>query len=176
MTIINSSFTFTADDIKTVIIACAFILSILSFLFTRRSWIEGNRPIITAEIKTHAAGNEGIAFNIWVHNTGSRPAADVQLKVDEKYIKRLLAPGCSEAEKKEIHNVFSLKGEIPLLHDGKSVSNGFGHTSASDNSSLNYGVKIPIIITYRGLGGKKFETKQNLVVKGSEYFASSGWS
>ncbi len=172
----NTIGSITAEDIKTIVIVFAFVLSILSFLFTRRSWIESNRPIITAEIKTHAAGNQGIAFDVLVHNTGNRPAADIQLKVDENNINKLLARECSEAIKKEINNIFSPKGEIPLLHDGKSVSNGFGHTSATNTSSLNYGVKLPITITYRGLSGMKFETKQNLIVKDSEYFAGSGWS
>lgn len=166
----------TAEDIKTIIIVCAFALSILSFLFTRRSWIESNRPIITAEIRTHAAGNQGITFNVLVHNTGSSPAADIQLNIGKEHINKILANECSDAIKKEIYNIFSPEGEIPLLHNGKSVSNGFGHTSASKNSSLNYGVKFPITITYRGLSGMKFKTKQNLVVKDSEYFAGSGWT
>lgn len=166
----------TAVDIKTIILVFAFVLSILSFLFTRRSWVESNRPIITAEIITHAAGNEGIAYDILVHNTGNRPAANIQLKAEEKYINKLLASGCSESIKNDINNIFSPRVEISILHDGESVSNAFGHTSSTDSSSLNYGVKFPITITYRGLGRKKFKTKQKLIVKDSEYFAGSGWS
>ncbi len=166
----------TAADIKTIVIVSALLLSILSFLFTRRSWIENNRPIITAEIRTHAAGNESITFNILVHNTGTRPAADIKLNVDKNNIIKLLALECSEAIKMEINSIFSSEGEIPLLHDGKSVSNGFGHTSGTKTSSLNYGVKLPITITYRSLNGMKFKTKQNLIVKDSECFAGSGWA
>ncbi len=157
--------------IRTIIIICAFVLSTLSFLFTRRSWIESNRPIVTVEIKTRDGGNQAIVFDILVHNTGSRPAADVQLKADEEYIRKLLSTKCPKEIEKEIHNIFSHEGEIPLLHDGKSVRNGFG-----DASSLNYGIKIPIIITYRGLSGKKFKTRQNLIIKDTKYFAGSGWS
>ncbi|WP_412517318.1 hypothetical protein [Shewanella algae] len=164
-----------ANVINTGVAVLALFLSVFSYLFTRRSWFENNRPIITAEIKTHSAGSMAITYNILVHNTGNRPAADVLLTTNEESIKRLLAESSTPAVAKEIRSIFSDAGEIALLHSGETVSNGFGHTSGGDNSPLNYGVKLPIRITYRGLSGKKYKTKQNLILKDSECFAGSGW-
>ena len=164
-----------ADDIKTGLAVLALLLSVFSYLFTRRSWFESNRPIITAEIKTHSAGNMAITYNILVHNTGNRPAADILLTTEERSINKLLAKPATLSAEKEIRRIFSADGEIALLHSGKTVSNGFGHTSGDEKSPLNYGVKLPIKITYRALSGKIYTTKQNLILKDSEYFAGSGW-
>ncbi|WP_235039665.1 hypothetical protein [Vreelandella profundi] len=165
-----------ADDIKTGVAALALLLSVFSYLFTRRSWFESNRPIITAEIKTHSAGNMAIVYSILVHNTGNRPAADILLTTDEQSINKLLAKTSTLSAEKEIRRIFSAAGEIALLHSGNTVSNGFGHTTGDQESPLNYGVKLPIKISYRALSRKKYTTKQNLILKDSEYFAGSGWS
>lgn len=164
-----------ADDIKTGVAVIALLLSVFSYFFTRRSWFENNRPIITAEIRTHSAGNMAITYNILVHNTGNRPAADILLTTDEQSINKLLAKPSALSAEKEIRRIFSADGEIALLHSGKTVSNGFGHTSGDEKSPLNYGVKLPIKITYKALSGKKYTTKQNLILKDSEFFAGSGW-
>jgi hypothetical protein len=164
-----------AEDVKTGVAVVALLLSVFSYLFTRKSWFENNRPIISAEIKTHSAGNRAITYNIVVHNTGNRPAADILLTTDEESINKLLAETSIPSVAEEIRSIFSSEGEIALLHSGKTVSNGFGHTSGDEKSPLNYGVKLPIKITYRALNGKKYTTKQNLILKDSEYFAGSGW-
>lgn len=165
----------SVEDIRTGIAVVALLLSAFSYLFTRKSWFENNRPIISAEIKTHAAGNMAITYNILVHNTGNRPAAAILLTTDEESIKSLLTETSIPSVAKEIQSIFSSAGEIPLLHNGKTVSNGFGHTSEGKESPLNYGVKLPIKITYRSLNGEKYTTKQDLILKDSKYFAGSGW-
>ncbi|BES83372.1 hypothetical protein PEC302110_04690 [Pectobacterium araliae] len=71
------------DDWKTVLSVLALVLSIVSFMFTRRSWLQSNRPIVSASVETHAGGNESIAYNLVLSNTGNRPAINVRIRVKE---------------------------------------------------------------------------------------------
>lgn len=164
------------EILKTIITCSAFTLSVFAFIFTRRSWIEANRPIVTAEVVTHRAGNVGIAFSIIVHNTGNRPASNVRLYATKQTLDAAVSPRAPEAMKKEISAIFSQEGTIPILHQGKSVPNGFGNTNVDDTqSTLIYNSIIPITIEYKDLYSRTYETKQDLIIKDSTYFAGSGW-
>ncbi|MCY1266162.1 hypothetical protein D9M68_292780 [compost metagenome] len=165
------------EELKVVLMAAAFLLSVLALIFTRRTWFESNRPIITAEIVTASAGNVATAFNFVVHNTGNRPATNVCLRADESQLEAAISASANALLKQEILRCFSADGRIPLLHHQATKTNGFGVCSTNEaENALNYSSVIPITITYRDLYGKKYKSKQGLVVKDYEYFAASGWS
>ncbi len=165
------------EEIKTAVTVCAFLLSVLALIFTRRSWFESNRPVVTAEIVTHSGGNHAIFYNLVVHNTGNRPATEIELQANISDIEKAINKNTSANLQKEIHRCFSLKGIIPLLHQQSKVLNGFGLTSVKQEENvLVYDAIIPITIKYKDLNGKKYSSKQTLIVKDSEFFAGSGWN
>lgn len=163
--------------ISIAISAGAFLVSLSAFIFTRRAWLETNRPIITAEIATHNGGSEAIAFNLVVHNVGNRPATDIRLKATAEAIKKLLDANAHDCFKQEVERCFTDEGRIAVLHPGKSVKNGFGLTSTSkEKNVLNYGASAEIEINYKDLNSRCYTSKLNLVVRDSAYFAGSGWA
>jgi hypothetical protein len=165
------------EELKVGLTAAAFLLSVLALIFTRRTWFESNRPIVTAEIVTASAGNVATAFNLVVHNTGNRPATNVCLRADESQLEAAISASANAVLKQEILRCFSEDGRIPLLHHQTTKTNGFGVCSTNEAENvLNYRSVISITITYRDLYGKRYKSKQDLVVKDSEYFAGSGWS
>jgi hypothetical protein len=164
------------EEIKTGIAVCAFLLSALALIFTRRSWFESNRPIVTAEIVTHSGGNVAILYNLVIHNTGNRPATEIKLQAKSADIEKAINQNTNAALQKEVRRCFSLNGKIPLLHQQSKVSNGFGLTSIKpEENVLVYEAIIPITIKYKDLNGRKYVSKQTLIVKDSEFFAGSGW-
>lgn len=163
--------------IPMVISAGAFGVSLLAFIFTRRSWLESNRPIVTAEIATHDGGSEAIAFNLVVYNVGNRPATNIQLQATPDAIQKLLDPNARDRFAQEVQRCFSEDGRIAVLHPGKSVKNGFGLTSSNkEKNVLNYGATTPIVIVYEDLSSRCYTSKLHLIVRDSAYFAGSGWS
>ena len=86
----------TIEEIQTAITICAFLLSALALIFTRRTWFESNRPIVTAEIVTHSAGNVSITYNLVVHNTGTRPATDIKLLANSSDVESAINKESSE--------------------------------------------------------------------------------
>lgn len=153
----------------------AALVSLLSYMFTKRSWYETYRPIVTAQIETHASGNMATVFDIVVHNIGNRPATEISLHVDQEILEKAFDKNISKAMKDEIIACFSNEGIIPLLHPGNSTSNGFG-MAGSNEATLNYGSRIPITIQYNDLNRRKMKTKQTLLFRDSTFFASSGWA
>jgi hypothetical protein len=153
----------------------AVLVSLISYLFARRSWYETYRPIVTARIETHASGNMATVFDIVVYNTGNRPATDIRLRAEEKFLEKAFEENAAETMKSEIRACFSDEGTIPLLHSGSSTSNGFG-VVGNDESTLKYGLRIPIIIEYKDLNRRKLKSKQTLLFRDSTFFAGSGWA
>ncbi|MGY3852835.1 hypothetical protein ACW5W8_08370 [Aeromonas aquatilis] len=163
--------------IPIAISAGAFLVSLSAFIFTRRAWLETNRPIVTAEIATHDGGNEAIAFNLVIHNVGNRPATDIRLKATADAIQKLLDSNARDRFRKEVERCFTDEGRIAVLHPGKSVKNGFGLTSTDkEKNVLNYGASAQIEINYKDLNSRSYTSKLNLIVRDSAYFAGSGWA
>lgn len=167
----------TLSLLPVVISAGALLVSLLAFFFTRQAWLETNRPIVTAEIATHDAGSEAIAFNLVVHNVGNRPATDIRLVASPQAIQALVESSARDRYREEVQRCFSEEGRIAVLHQAKSVKNGFGITSSDKSkSTLKYGASAEIEITYKDLSTRRFKSKLRLIVRDSAYFAGSGWA
>ncbi len=82
--------------------AAALVISTFSFYFSRRSWRESNRPIITTRISTNSGGNVGSTLDLIVENTGNRPAKNVRLKVDPEELNAALLLKSDEPMRKQI--------------------------------------------------------------------------
>lgn len=102
----------------------ALVVSGFSFYFSIKSWRETNRPIVTACISSFSPGGEkGTALNILVENTGNRPAKSVRLSVKAEDLDAALVENVNDVWRRTITRCFSDRGVIPILGNGKSISN-----------------------------------------------------
>ena len=159
----------------------ALTISVLSFSFGLISWRETYRPIVTARVATYAQGNQGIFLNLLVENTGSRPACNVQLLVDETTLTAALDPSLDVKGQEEIRGCFSPKFTIPVLANGASTSNAFGMLAwpGTLNVKLNAWVwhsRMPVEVRYLDLRGRKFSHRLDLFVADSSGFASTSYA
>lgn len=168
------------NDLKNISSTLALIIAMASFWYSRKNWLQSNRPIVSAAIVTHTGGSELIAYNLELYNTGNRPATNIRIHVEENDIKLCLA------ERSENQNIdsnmyarvircFSDDAVIPLLLNGKSQTNSFGYTSNTREIFWRYGASFPIAIEYSDLEGRKFKSIQTLKVKDSAGFADGAW-
>lgn len=168
------------DDWKTIISGIALVISFLSLWFARKNWLQSNRPIVSAAVETHAAGNESIAYNLVVANTGSRPAVNVRLYAAPHDIEKCMAPWVENFKGENttyahVLRCFSADGEIPLLINGKNMTNSFGYSCGGEQTFWRYGATLCISINYSDLEGRKYCASQLLRIKDSAAFAGGMW-
>lgn len=87
-----------------------------------------------------------------------------------------MLPTIDPVVKKYIEQIFTDRGVIPILENGRSASNGFGYLQKGDNqvdwkrlSRLNVG------ISYQDLDGRKYKHANPLLIADDRGFAGS-WS
>ncbi|POE08553.1 hypothetical protein BV921_15080 [Pectobacterium odoriferum] len=168
------------DDWKTILSVLALVLSVLSFFFTRRSWLQSNRPIVSAVVETHGGGNELIAYNLVLSNTGNRPATNVRIRVKEIDIDACISEWVKNHKIKnatysDVMRCFSNDGEVPLLLNGKSMINSFGYTRGDQQTFWRYGANLPVVVEYSDLDGRNYQSKQIIRIKDSDGFAGGVW-
>jgi len=169
------------DDWKTIVSSLALGVSLISLWFARRSWLQSNRPIVSAAVETHAGGDESIAYNLVVANTGNRPAVNVRLfSANTQIIEKCMAQWVEnfrgpETTYAHVTRCFSSEGEIPLLLNGKNMTNSFGYTRGNNHTFWHYGASLPITISYSDLEGRKYRTSQVIKIKDSAAFAGGMW-
>jgi len=153
----------------------ALIVSILSYYFAVRSWRESYRPIVTARVTTHSSGNIGAALNLLVENTGTRPARNIRLTVDEAVLNEAFDPNHANRYREGVRACFSEKFVIPVLANGATVSNSFGLVSRNEQNTWKWHSRVPVRITYEDLSGRKFTHDLDLFIANNEGFASGAW-
>jgi hypothetical protein len=160
-----------------LVAAAAFVLSILSFYFSINSWRESNRPIVTARVTSFDPGGEkGTALNIVVENTGNRPAKNVRLSVKAEDLKAALVENLDDTWQRTMTRIFSDRGVIAVLGNGKNVSNDFGWLAGGDpQSTWKDECRFNVEISYEDLDGRKFQHINPLFVAGDEGFAGTSW-
>lgn len=169
------------EFLRTTASVAAFAMSLLSLWFTRRLWVESNRPIVTAEVRTHSGGNVAILYNLAVINSGSRPAVNIRLIAENRDVEGALELNVHTDPRsapflREISRCFSSEVVIPLLLNGRTVTNAFGVTGGEDGGSFwRSKASIPVRVTYSDLEGRRFTSRVVLVIKDSMGFAGSYW-
>jgi len=166
------------EEIKTIISILAIGISLASLYFARRSWMQSNRPIVTAFIATRASGNVAAVFDLVVANTGNRPATNVRITAKPEDIEKLIHLKAKEEQRKSIHDCFDNESKIAILKNGEELSTAFGSVShaTSKDQSLNYGAEISIEITYNDLEGRKYKSILPLRVYAREGFGGATWN
>lgn len=146
-------------------------VSLVSLGFAVYSWREANRPLVTARVTTESSGDFLISLNLLVENTGNRPAVDIRLIASETEVKAAAKQGIvpKDAERCFFSGVF-----IPVLANGRSISNGFWHLGMVD--SWQAGAVLPLAIEYRDLHGRNFTSNLRLLLADDAGFAQTYWS
>jgi hypothetical protein len=154
----------------------ALVVSVLSFYFSIKSWRESNRPLVTARVSNKSGGNVGAALTLVVQNTGNRPAKNIALSVDKKELEAALLPTIDPVVRKYIEQIFTDRGVIPILENGRSASNGFGFLRRGDDQ-LDWRrlARFNVVISYEDLDGRKYKHINPLLIADDRGFAGS-WS
>ncbi len=154
--------------------SAAFLVSIISFCYARRAWSESNRPLVTARITSLGmGGNAAVPLTIVVENTGNRPAKNIRLKANRQHLISAFAADESDGLRRQVEICFSEQGLIPVIANGKQVSNSFGIVS-HDRCTWNTD-RLGIEICYEDLDGRSFTHKLPLKMGEDTGFASGFW-
>lgn len=160
----------------------AFGISCLALWISHRNWLRSNCPIVVACIETATAQDEAfIACNLVVVNTGNRPAVNVRLYCEDSDLEQCIQPGPHAGKKPgstwtHVKKCFHEDAEIPVLLNGKSVSNSFGFTGVNQQSFWKYNSRLKITLRYADLDGTNYRKELILLIKDSVAFAGGMWS
>jgi hypothetical protein len=158
-----------------LVAGAALIVSIISFYFSIKSWRESNRPLITVRTTSFGSGgNVGIPLSLVVENTGNRPAKNVRLTVENNALNTALVAELGDTLRKHVERCFSDDGVIPVLANGRSVSNGFGFLSA-DDPTWKVQSRFEINVSYQDLDGRRYTHTNPLLIADDAGFAGGHW-
>ena len=153
----------------------SLFVSIIALLMSLVFWIRQFRPIITACVRTVESGNVAIAYSLKIMNSGSIPAKNIKIQINESDVQQSLGSGASE-KLKEMWLRSINKSIIYLLQNGDSASCSFGLTEENDLGFWRYGSEFPVLIIYEGWFGSKYKEKQLLKIQDSDSFTHYKWS
>lgn len=155
----------------------AVTVSILSFYFSIKSWKESNRPIVVTRVSTHGGGNISTALDLIIENTGNRPAKNVKLSVDGEEMKVVMVAKEGDPLRNAIEGCFSEKTFIPILENGRKVSNSFGiFTVEKGKSTWKPNSILHVNLSYEDLDGRKYTHKIPILIADDAGFAGTFWS
>ncbi|RML92463.1 hypothetical protein [Pseudomonas savastanoi] len=155
--------------------SASLIVAIGSLSLTWHLWRKTNLPILTAWIASVAGGDDGIALNIVVENSGNRPAKDIRLVAKKQHVLAALGHPPDGAIPRDAVLCFFSNKQISVLANGKRVTNAFGYLG-SRSGTWKAGAVIPLIIYYQGLEGQSHSAKLNLILNDDNGFAQSSWN
>lgn len=164
------------NEMNAIFSGLAIVVALVSIWLTRRTWLQTYRPIVSAYIETHGGVEGPIKYDIVVVNSGNRPAKEIRLKADEKMVMSCFGGAQPEGVISSIFNCFKPEGQISLLVNGASTKSSFGYTTGNEGTSVwKYDCKIPIVIFYKGLTGRKFKAKLDIMIRDTQTFSGGSW-
>lgn len=159
-------------DIQIAIVS--LIVSILALGMSFVFWLRQFRPIITASVRTAKAGNVAIAYSLKVMNSGSIPARNIKIKLNESELVKSFGVAASEEHKEKWLRSIN-KSNIYILQNGDSTSCSFGLTQGEDSGFWKHGTEFQVVITYEGWFGYKYKETQLLKIQDSDSFTGYMW-
>ena len=159
----------------TVISIVALSLSAFSIWLSWFLWQRSNRPIVTAAVVMHSSGNRAIVYTLSLINSGNRPARDVRIRIDPYTLKESLREDAQPKLVDTIYRCFDDDAVLPLLIDGHQSNASFGTTGPPD-ATWEWGTKLPVIVEYQGLDGRRFRQEILLVIRDVREFSGLAWS
>ncbi|MHB1057991.1 MAG: hypothetical protein ACYC0F_08930 [Rhodanobacter sp.] len=151
----------------------SLLAAIFSVYFTVRLWRKSNRPLVTARIATHSGGNMAISLDILVENTGTRPALDVRLRAKSEEIRAAMLSQDSTEIQRDANRIFFSDVSIPVLANGRIMSNAFGATG--EGGDWCAGARISIEVCYSGMDGTRYTEPGVLLLHDDAGFAQTSW-
>lgn len=166
----------TIDYASLYISGAAAIVAILSFYFAIKSWRESNRPIVVARVTTRKGGNMGTLLDLILENTGNRPAKNVRLTVKRADLDSALSGQRDNPLRSAIERCFSEETFLPILENGRRVSNSFGLIGVPGRGSTWIANSVlSIHLYYEDLDGRKYHHEIPLLIADDTGFAGTFW-
>lgn len=154
----------------------AVVISSISLVVAVKYASRSFRPIVSVAVRTHAAGNEAITYNLEVINSGSIPARDIQIRALLADVESAIKSPGSEEKKRVWLSCFDQECRIPVLQNGEKVSCSFGMSKADDSGFWKYGATIPVVVEYKSWFWKSYVDSQTLYIRDSDSFTGYMWS
>ena len=129
-------------------------------------------------IKTHAAANQAIAYDLVVLNSGTLPARNIRITAEAESLKAAFGQGASDEDKRKWLAPFDRT--IYLLHNGDKTSCSFGTTRANDGGFWKYDATISVTITYEhwfklSRFARLYRESQKIRISDSDSFTGFHW-
>ncbi|AZO63023.1 hypothetical protein EOA75_24830 [Mesorhizobium sp. M1A.F.Ca.IN.022.07.1.1] len=157
----------------------ALIVSIIALGMSVFFWRRQFRPIVTAMVQTHHGGNDGIAYNLVVLNSGSIPARNIRLVVrDQAALEAALGAGADAETRGYWLACFEPSMVIRLLQNGAQTTCSFGLTHRIPKKSFwKAQAEFPIQIEYEGWFGERYrdDPPNILQIADSDSFTGGMW-
>ncbi|ARP65470.1 hypothetical protein A9K65_020390 [Mesorhizobium sp. WSM1497] len=169
----------TGDLLNLAVAAVALIVSVVALGFSIFFWYRQFRPIVTAMVETHHGGNDAIAYDLVILNSGSIPAKNIKLLVsDQTALQAALGAGANEENKALWLACFEPTSVIRLLQNGARTSCSFGLTHRDPRQSFWMPqAEFPIQIEYDGWFGETYQRDlpNVLQIADSDSFTGGMW-
>lgn len=161
--------------LDTLIAVSALLVSIIALGLSIYFWKKSFRPIVTAMVRTHDAGNKATIFDLEILNSGTLPARNIRLRTEQDRINAALGNDAGAENRQRWLSCFAADNIINILHNNEKIRCSFGLSRADDNGFWKYEAKIPITIEYEGWFGKKYIQNQEIQIMDSDSFTGFMW-
>jgi hypothetical protein len=159
-----------------VIPTVALIVSLCSLLISLDVWRRSFRPIVSAAVKTHEAGNVAICYDLVILNSGTRPARNIRISEIDSSVATALGQDATQDNRRRWLACFDQT--IPVLQPNERVSCSFGTTQMNDAGFWKHKAIIHIRLTYdEWVGGliSRYREEQDIQIVSSESFTGFSW-
>jgi hypothetical protein len=126
-------------------------------------------------VKTHSSGNMGTIFDLEILNSGSLPAKNIHLFVEQDGLNNALGNDSGQEYRRLWLSCFEPDSMISILHNSEKVRCSFGMARENDQGFWKYKATIPITIKYEGWFGKKYTQTQIIQIIDSDSFTGYMW-
>jgi len=161
-----------SDQIVAII---ALIVSFVSLGLSVYFWRRQFRPIITVAVKTAAAGNVSIAFDLQAKNSGSLPAKNIKLSANQLDLDSAFGDDATQENQTRWLAAFNEENVISILQNGESITCSFGMSQPHDRGFWKYRANLPITVEYTGWFGCHYVDTQAVKFIDSDSFTGFLW-
>jgi len=156
-----------------MIAGIALAISLCSLLISFGVWRRSFRPIVTVTVKTHAAGNGAILYDLVLLNSGAIPAKNILVTAEAGSLASALGADATAENKARWLACFGRV--LHILHNNDRTSCSFGTTQANNGGFWKHDATIQVSITYEGWFGWKYRDQQNVRIADSDSFTGYSW-
>ena len=165
-------------ELETAFSVIAILISFWSVYYTKRFWLESNRPIVSAVIELQIRGIGLASWNLVIYNSGNRPATNIRLEAKKEDIDAIISTGADESHKVAIYKIFSPDTYIALLLESKSAKTAFfsfSNEAGSPEDIVKYEGKLPIRIKYSDIEKRQYVSSITLYIRDNDGFGGGVW-